>query len=340
VTYLRNHVTHAEQWMSHINDAAADRGRTVQLCMAGAAHLMDAVDRDAVTTARTSIDYRRDLSKESYWPQFHTVNMLAAALGVWPFKDNFQSDESAGEAEALISSLSAGMVGAGDRLGAAKKAILLRTCRADGLLLKPDRPATPIDAMFLPHARPFLTAAHSDRAGLGRWRYLAAYHLARQHPQRSPLDVLWGYLSYGGRYVGSMFVFPDRVTNWHVNLGRDLGVDGSVALYNWRTGEARTAAGSFEIPPIADLYDYAYFVLAPLLDNGLALIGETRKHVTLADRRFTTITAEPDMIRVALAGAPGEVVTLLAYDSVSGALLAPATVEIGGDGAAQAMLAR
>jgi hypothetical protein len=46
------------------------------------------------------------------------------------------------------------------------------------------------------------------------------------------------------------------------------------------------------------------------------------------------------MIRVALAGAPGEVVTLLAYDSVSGALLAPATVEIGGDGAAQAMLAR
>ena len=340
LAYLRNHVAHAEDWMAHINDAAAARGLTVQLCMAGGAHLMDAVDRGAVTTARTSIDYRRDISKESYWPQFHTVNLLAAALGVWPFKDNFHSSEGSGEAEALISSLSAGMVGAGDRLGLAEVDLLHRTCRDDGLLLKPDRPATPLDAMFLPHQRPYLTSTYSDRPGLGRWTYLAAYLLAREHPERTLLDVLWAYISYGGRYVGSMFVFPDAVTDWRVNLTQDLGLDESTVLYNWRTGKARVVEGSFEMRPIAHLYDYAYFILAPILDNGLALIGETGKYVTLADRRFTAITVEPDALRLTVAGVPSEQVTLRAYDTRTAKLLNPVTVTIGADGAAQAVLPR
>jgi hypothetical protein len=66
---------------------------TVQITMSGAAHLMDAIDRPSVTTVRTSIDYAPAAPKTSFWPQFHTVNMLAGALKIWPFKDNFHSSE-------------------------------------------------------------------------------------------------------------------------------------------------------------------------------------------------------------------------------------------------------
>jgi hypothetical protein len=338
--YLRDHVDHAESWMRDLDDAAADRGLTMQVCMPGAAHLMDAIYRRSWTTARTSTDYRKDVSKESYWPQFHTINLLAYAVGLWPFKDNFRSAEKHGEAEALISVLSAGMVGASDGLGETKPDILRRTCRADGLLLKPDRPAFPVDAMFLEHARPYTTATYSARAGLGRWTYLSAYHLARGHAERSLLDRLWGLISYGGTDLGRMFVFPEAVTDWRVDLAADLGIAGPVVAYDWRTGEARVARGTLDLPVREHLYDFDYFVLAPILPGGLALLGETGKYVTVADKRFSAIDARADAIDVTLAGTPGEEVEVRAFDAISGSMLAPVTATIGDDGTAVATIGR
>ena len=81
-------------------------------------------------------------------------------------------------------------------------------------------------------------------------------------------------------------------------------------------------------------------MLAPILSNGLALIGEPAKFVTLADRRFVSIETEADAIRVALAGAPGERVELLGYDARLDAPLAPMTATLGADGRGAARLAR
>ena len=338
--YLRNGIDHADAWIKNMDDAMADRGLTMQICMPGAAHLMDAINRRSWTTSRTSIDYRAGISKESYWPQFHTINMLAYALGVWPFKDNFRTVEKFAEAEALIATLSAGMVGNSDFLGLSDADLLARTCRADGLLLKPDRPAFPIDAMFLDHQRPYLATTYSRREGLGRWTYLAAYHLARRHPERSILDKLWGPISYSGLDPGRMFVFPDHVTDWRVNFIRDLGRGGPLVVYDWRTGEAWAADDGFDLPVREHLYDFDYFVLAPIFHNGLALIGEMAKYVTLADKRFASIETLDDGFRVRLLGAPGEVVTLAVFDADAGAMLKPFRVTIGGGGEAEADLVR
>lgn len=49
--------------------------------------------------------------------------------------------------EAAIATLSAGPVAPGDRMGLEDKALILRSCRADGLLLKPSRPLTTLDAV-------------------------------------------------------------------------------------------------------------------------------------------------------------------------------------------------
>lgn len=340
--WLRQAVGRGEAWMRNIHEAAFARGLTQQLCMAEASHLLASLDAPSVTTMRTSVDYKQGISKETFWPQFHTVGMLAWALGVWPFKDNFWSSERCGEQEALISALSGGIVGVGDGIGRTVRHIVLRTCRKDGLLLKPDRPATPIDRMFLPHARPFITAAWSERPGLGRWTYLAAYHLASEHPERTLEDRLWAELQTDpGFPVEDMFVFPKRVGDWHVDLREDLGLAGTYLVYDWRRGEVVHAEeGRFEMLPFERLYDFAYYVVVPVLDNGLALIGETEKYVTLADRRFEAIVSEKDGVRVTVAGVPGERVTLRAYDAVARTLLPPATTEIGQNGRAEMFLGR
>jgi hypothetical protein len=323
-----------------MDDAVADQGLTMQLCMAGAANLMDAINRRSWTTIRTTIDYRQRYSKESYWPQFHTVNMLAWAVGLLPFKDNFRCAEKYGEAEALISTLSAGMVGPSDEIGKTDPILLARTCRADGLLLKPDRPAFPIDAMFLEHERPYIAQTVSQREGVGAWTYLAAYHLSRMHPQRRFVDRLWLRGSYDFRDPRRFFVFPDRVKDWRVSLSRDLGVQGPVVAYNWKTSEAKIAPDTFDLPVIDDLYGFDYLVLAPIFANGLALIGETGKFVTLADKRFEQVEVLDDGIRVRLRGVPGECVELRLYDVESQALPPAIKIILGDDGTAETTLRR
>ena len=57
-------------------------------------------------------------------------------------------DSEHAEVEALLSALSAGPVGIGDPLGEADPAIVRRTCRADGVLVKPDAPITATNAGF------------------------------------------------------------------------------------------------------------------------------------------------------------------------------------------------
>jgi len=340
IPYLRQGVDHAEKWMNNQNNAALAEGRSMQLCMAGAAHLMYTLDMPVVTTFRTSIDYHAATSKESYWPMFHTVNMLASALGIMPFKDNFLSYETWGEQEAQISILSAGMVGPGDAVEMARPEILLRTCRKDGLLLKPDHSATPIDTMFLPHQRPYTTSTYSERGGLGRWVYLSAYHLAKKHEELTALDQAFAFLTYDGEDLNNMFVWPDEVTDWNVDLSRDLGITDSIVLYNWRSGTAQTVDGSFEIPAMPHLYDYAYFVLVPIMDNGLALIGEKEKFVTLADKRFKEIESLDNSIRVVVEGVPGEIVQLLVYDTQEAALLPVISVTISPDGSSEVSISR
>ncbi len=340
VPWLRDSVGHAASWMGSMNDAASDAGLTLQLCMPGAAHLMDSVDRPAVTTARTSIDYAAKISKESFWPQFHLANLLAASLHVPPFKDNFRSAEAWGAGEALVSVLSAGMVGPSDAIGDMDAGLLESTCRADGLLLKPDAPALPIDAMLLEHERPFTVATRSVRDDAGTWTYVAAFLLASEHPERSSADRIWATIAYDGQLLEDQFPFPAEVNDWYVDLERDLGITQPVVVYDWRKGTAAVAERSFEMAPIEHLYDHAYLVICPIQPNGLALIGEPAKLVTAADRRFSGIEATGDALQIALEGAAGETVTLRAYDANAARLLDPVTVTLGADGRGDVTVSR
>ena len=79
--------------------------------------------------------------------------------------------------QALVATLSGAMVGVMDGNGLVNRTRALQTCRADGLLLKPDRPATAVDACFTDHADPAecaTTSTYADIPGHGRAWFLLA----------------------------------------------------------------------------------------------------------------------------------------------------------------------
>jgi hypothetical protein len=86
--------------------------------------------------------------------------MFADAIGLASFKDVFWStslqpgapykpspEEVLPEREILIATLSTGPVGPGDAINYTNVQRIMKCCRKDGLILKPDRPLTTINAL-------------------------------------------------------------------------------------------------------------------------------------------------------------------------------------------------
>ena len=93
------------------------------------------------------------------------TSMLYWSLGMLPFKDAFWTEtdepgnewapasEADPELETVVSAVMAGPVGPSDALGLFNRTRIMRTCSADGTLLKPKAPAMNVDATFTAAAR-------------------------------------------------------------------------------------------------------------------------------------------------------------------------------------------
>ena len=119
------------------------------------------ISASGVYMGRTSPDYALHLSGlEQQWAM-GISSMFADALGLAPFKDVFWStSEQPGrsygpftkevlpEREILIATLSTGPVAPGDAINYTNVERIMKCCRKDGLILKPDRPLTTINALI------------------------------------------------------------------------------------------------------------------------------------------------------------------------------------------------
>ena len=122
---------------------------------------------------------------------------MPRSLGLRPFKDVFLSDTSGPEqhadVEALLSALSTGPVGIGDPLGRADRGIVMRTCRADGVLVRPDVPLAAIDRCFAEHpvarAVPLVAEAFTDHPA-GRWTYAVTLNVSRHQSRLEEMVAL------------------------------------------------------------------------------------------------------------------------------------------------------
>ncbi len=159
--------------------AAQVKGMSIQYCMALPRFFLQGSRYGNLTTIRTS----GDAFTRSKWDAFLYTSRLASALGIWPWADVFMSTAAD---DVLIATLSAGMVGNGDEIGAENKENLLRAVRLDGVIVKPDTALLPIDAMYTADASatpgadasrslpPMIAAAHTVHGAL-RTAYVVAY---------------------------------------------------------------------------------------------------------------------------------------------------------------------
>lgn len=259
--------------------AAREDGVSVQYCMALPRYFLQGSRYGNLTTIRTSNDR---FSRER-WDPFLYASRLASALGIWPWADVFMSTETD---NLLIATLSAGMVGVGDPIGAESKENIMRAVRSDGAIIKPDAPLLPIDGMYAldasvfsspddsKSAPPMLAAAHTDHGNL-RTSYVFAYSRGPQATRTA--------------------ITPAQ-----------LGISREVYLYDARAQTARQLAAlepfEFDLAPGGT----AYFVLAPVSLAGVALFGDAGKFVPDGKRRIASLIDEERGLTATVTFAPQE----------------------------------
>ena len=303
VRQMRSEPGRATEWQEGIDNAARDRGITLQWCMGTPADLAETTTLTQVTSVRTSGDHGYIASAGQLWAWFCTTNALARSLELMPFKDVFRADPDVagqnGEPEALLAALSTGPVGVGDRVGRMDAALALRTCRADGLLVKPHTAVAATDESLLSgpaFTSTLLVAECQSLHPAGRWTYAVAMHA---NPSDEPIsgEIRLASLRRPGNGE-AIQTGPERS-------------GGDVVAWDWRNGTASRLGREATIPVSLDREGWVFHILAPVLGSGLAVIGDVAKFVTAGDARME-ITETPTGVRLVVKGA-GEAVTVTGW---------------------------
>lgn len=264
-------------FMDNMAQAFAAKGITLQYCMPTPRHLLQGAKYSNLTTVRVSDDH----FERGFWPQAIYASRLASSIGAWPWVDVFSSNEAA---NLMLATLSAGVVGASDALGAAEVRNLRRAARPDGVLVKPDVPLVPSDWTYLNEARngpgPMVAFSYSEHQQ-GRAAYVVAFKRAG---------------------VTQAAFTP-----------AEAGLTGSVYVYDVKNQSgALSDAGS---PVAIDLSDdWRSLVAVPVSRGGIALVGDLGKFAPRGRARITSISDRDVSTDVAIAFAAGEKkVTLTGY---------------------------
>lgn len=256
VRELRAGAGRAQRWQRALQQHAHDTGVGLLWCMATPADLVLAASLPAVVAVRTSDDYRFTSDPALLWIWYLTVNRMAGALGLPAFKDVFFSQVPAegadpidgdphAELEALLSALSAGVVGVGDRIGRTDPEVVLRTCDADGRIRHVDAPVALVDDCLFgapARGRRLAWATTTSTVAGERWTYVLAVNAS----------------------------MPG------VHLTDSLPLDGRRDVLDWRTGANGPAT---ELSASLAPREWAYWVVAP--PGASARQGDLTKYVTM-----------------------------------------------------------
>lgn len=251
--------------------AAQANGLSMQYCMALPRFFLQGSRYNNLTTIRTS----DDRFQRNRWDHFIYTSQLADAVGIWPWTDVYMSSETN---NLLISVLSAGMVGTGDKMGSENKANLLRAARPDGVLVKPDAPLLPLDDVYIAQAQghkdPMVAWTHSDHGSL-RNAYVFTYN-------RENKDAT-------ARFTPT-----------------ELGLQGDICVLDVRADKAWfQPAGKQVIIPLKQ-GGTAYYQLAPVGKSGVAFFGDSGKFVSCGQQRIAALDDQAGKLDVTVTFAAGE----------------------------------
>lgn len=303
-------VHQARTWLLQMGESAARHGIFLQYCMAYPRFYLQTLEVRAVTHIRASDDYGPGTRPDQWY--MGDTSLLAYALGLAPFKDVFWSTsnqpgnkykgtEPKPNLEAAISTLSTGPVAVGDRLGYTDRELVMRSCDENGRILKPSRPATPIDATYIRRA--------FRKEGSGPDGVVLATH------------SLIGGLSWE-IILGAVLTKPYSVTPHdlqHLHQPSSSTTTLRVA-YRVERGEVVGGISSLQIfddhHPLVlspcDRSDFAMVYTAPVGPGGVILLGEVSKWVPVSPQRIRSMVMSTQAtMKVKVQGAVKEPVTML-----------------------------
>jgi hypothetical protein len=257
-----------EAFLDSMANAMSSAGLSMQYCMPLARHYLQGTRYPNLTTMRVSGD---DFTP-SKWVEFLYGSRLAGALGVWPWADVFMSNE---EGNLTLATLSGGIVGVGDALGAIVKANLQRAVRGDGVIVKPDAAIAPLDHSYIDGAAgrddPIVAATFTRHGAL-----TASYVFA---------------FAFGGKLTARF-------------SPSELGQAGNVYVWDVYRARGRLLASNAMLSE--DVQNgRAYYVVAPVGPSGIAFLGDKDKYVSLGRQRIPALT-DNGQLEVGVAFAAGE----------------------------------
>ena len=343
------------EWLLQMGQGAAAAGVTVQLCMSYPRHALQSVEMPTATQIRASDDHMPGVDSTSQW-NLQWSSMLAWALGLAPFKDNYWSTalqpggtrpgpETTPSLHNAASTLSAGPVTPGDGVGFSDPAQILRACDAGGRLLHPSRPLTGIDAAAAARVFPgsnavtgVISATYTVLPSGLYWDHILAANLT------APFALPPSLLTPTRADAALRAAPPLSRASW---LRAPIASDTSVALayaYTLNTTSLDPSTLVFaafdEGHPIAltpcGLADFALWHTAPVLSSGVALLGELMKWVPVSEARFEDVAVDGAGARATLRGSPSEAVSV-SWVSQSGTIEVSVCV-IGDSGIATASI--
>lgn len=261
--------------------ACASHGLVMQYCMGLPRYFLQGAKYSNLTTIRTS----GDRFEPGKWRPFLYTSQLAAALGMWPWCDVFKSGELGNMTVAV---LSAGAVGTGDVMGKESPENIRLAARADGVLVKPDRPMVPTDDSYL-------REAHGSVGATTAWT-------CTDHGDHR---TLYGFAFVPGKNKGE--TAPD--SPWDITPAQ-FGIRSSFCTYDVTHKQAVTLAAGQTYHGNITGGSYAFVIIAPIGSSGIAFLGDEGKIASTGKQRVVDIHETADKLEVTLTSAPGEVVTL------------------------------
>eukprot|EP00511_Aplanochytrium_stocchinoi_P009809 CAMPEP_0204867736 /NCGR_PEP_ID=MMETSP1348-20121228/23971_1 /ASSEMBLY_ACC=CAM_ASM_000700 /TAXON_ID=215587 /ORGANISM="Aplanochytrium stocchinoi, Strain GSBS06" /LENGTH=286 /DNA_ID=CAMNT_0052020321 /DNA_START=47 /DNA_END=907 /DNA_ORIENTATION=+ len=249
------------------------------------------------------------------WKPLGLTGMFLDALSIVPTKDNFWSSttpqdhhthykgrlvEPYSRLQSVVSTLSRGPVAPSDRIGFADKQLIMKSCAADGKLLRADFPAAIIDLVLF------------NRAKLHQ-------HILEQTETENNrvLGEVWATsvdLGYTGRLNYKVLL---SVTSAALSVTPDfLGLPDDVEYVAWEsntTSDIHMLATEREliVPESESKLDFQLWYFAPVLPNKWTILGEIdTKWIPFSNDRFTGLEVTDTKAHFFINGLEGENVSL------------------------------
>ncbi|XP_052789947.1 uncharacterized protein LOC128224213 isoform X2 [Mya arenaria] len=324
VQALLHNLTLGTTWLDQMATAADDAGIFIQYCMANPRHAMQALMYPRVTQGRVSNDYSPG---DGQW-SIGISSIFATALGIAPFKDTFWTTETQPgniykrtepnwKLNMVVSTLSTGPVGPSDMVGATNVSMLMKCCRSDGVILKPQFPIRAIDAQIL-------QAAFNDVDG--------------------PDGEAWlSYTQVGGLRFADILVL--NLKSPYTLYPRDTGIYDNVGLTDLYAVPYDDPFGWVTFSSLYGLqFDsrftpsrIAFYHVSQAIPGWFetAILGELDKWAPMSPQRVTSLTWTSSTVTSELVGAPFE---QFDFWYILGSKQNAVTCKLGATGAATFML--